>query len=119
MAACCLLLANCSSFQDVRDLEKIQNAPGIYPKALFYCGSDDMCHHFEQETPLGDLTVVSKSLHRFMVSRQAVTIPEGAEFLHSSYTGKKDERRRKMILTADGTNARRGRAEFPLHDDGG
>jgi len=116
LAAGILCCAGCSSFQDVRDLKEIQNTIGYYPKALYYCGSDDMAHYFEQETPLGDLTVVSQSVKTFMVSRRSLTIPEGAEFPHSSYTGKVDERRRLMILHTDAPQARRGWAEYPPYD---
>jgi hypothetical protein len=117
LLAGCLFLSCCSSFQDVRDLTEIQNTPGFYPKALYYSGSDDMGHYFEQESPLADMTMVSKSVKTFMVSRQAVTIPEGAEFPRDSYTGRQDERRRKMLLKTDSPQARRGWAEYPVYDD--
>ncbi len=93
-----------------------QNTPGFYPKALYYCGSDDMAHYFEQETPLGDLTPATKSVRTFMVDRRTLTIPDGAEFSRESFTGRNDDRRRLMVIHPDSPQARRGWAEYPLYD---
>ena len=77
-----------------------------------------MGHYFEQDTSLADMTPLSRSVKTFMVSRRAVTIPEGAEFPHSSYSGKGDERRRKMVIKTNSPQARKGWAEYPRYDDG-
>jgi hypothetical protein len=109
----CILSAGCSSFSDVRDLQAIQESPGFFPKALYYCGSDDMCHYFEQETPLADLTFYSKRVRTLMVSREEVSLPEGIEYEHWTYRGRKDSRRQMLRLRMTGHHPARGVAEYP------
>ena len=108
----CSLPSGCASFAEVTDLKAIQETAGFYPKALFYCGSDEVCHFFEQETPLADLTILSKNVRTIMVARQEVRLPEGAEFLRSSYTGRADTRRQKLRIRITRRNPNRGLAEY-------
>jgi|GEM_PF-5786733 len=108
----CILPSGCASFAEVTDLKKIQDTAGFYPKALYYCGSNEACHFFEQETPLGDLTPLSKHVRTIMVSRKEVRLPEGAEFLRSSYTGRPDTQRQKMRIHITQRNPNRGAAEY-------
>ena len=108
----CCLPSGCASFAEVTDLKGIQETAGFYPKALFYCGSDEVCHFFEQETPLADLTILSKHVRTIMVSRREVRLPGGAEFLRSSYTGQPDIRRQKLRIRITQRNPNRGLAEY-------
>jgi len=112
----CSLPSGCASFAEVTDLKGIQDTAGFYPKALAYCGSDEVCHFFEQETPLADLTILSKSVRTIMVARQEVRLPEGAEFLRSSYTGQPDIRRQMMRIRITQRNPNRGWAEYARSD---
>ncbi len=108
----CSLPSGCASFAEVTDLKGIQDTAGFYPKALFYCGSDEVCHFFEQETPLADLTILSKHVRTIMVSRPQVRLPGGAEFPRSSYTGRPDTRRQKMRIRITQRSPNRGVAEY-------
>ena len=89
---------------------------GFYPKAMYYCGSDEVCHFFEQETPLGDLTLLSKKVRTIMVSRSEVTLPGGAEFEHFYYMGREDPRRQLMRIQITQRNPNRGAAEYARAD---
>lgn len=112
----CCLSSGCASYSEVTDLKKIQNTAGFYPKAFYYCGSDEVCHFFEQETPLGDLTLLSKKIRTIMVSRTEVSLPEGAEFEHFYYMGRPDPRRRMMRIQITQHNPNRGSAEYARPD---
>lgn len=112
----CCLPAGCASYSEVTDLKKIQDTAGFYPKAMYYCGSDEVCHFFEQETPLGDLTLISKDLRTIMVSRKEVTLPEGAEFEHFYYMGREDPRRQMMRIQITQRNPNRGSADYARAD---
>ncbi len=112
----CCLSVGCASYSEVTDLKKIQDTSGFYPKAMYYCGSDEVCHFFEQETPLGDLTLLSKKVRTIMVSRSEVTLPDGAEFEHFYYMGREDPRRRMMRIQVTQRNPNRGSAEYARAD---
>jgi hypothetical protein len=114
--ATCILLSGCTSFADVRDLQRIQDTPGYFPKAMYYCGSDEVCHYFEHETPLADMTILSKHVDTYMVVRKDLRLPEGAEYPHSSYTGRDDERRRQMHIRVTPHSSTRGAAEYSRSD---
>jgi hypothetical protein len=108
----CLPIAGCAAFRDVREVVEAQNTPGYFPKALFYCGSDEVCHYFEQETPLADLTPLSKHFRVFEVDKRQLALPEAAEFPRWEYRGKSDPRRQKMRLLMASTNPPIGIAEI-------
>ena len=115
LTACCLS-SGCTSFTEVTDLKEIQDTAGFYPKALYYCGSDETCHFFEQETPLADLTILSKDIRTIMVSRQEVSLPGGSEFPRQSCTGRSDTRRQLMRIRITGRHPNRGLAECASPD---
>lgn len=114
----CGLPSGCASYAEVTDLKGIQDTAGFFPKAMYYCGSTEICHFFEHETPLADLTPFSKHVRTYMVSRRELRLPDGAEFLRSSYTGQLDTRRQKMKIQITQRNPNRGVAEYPTVDYG-
>lgn len=113
----CLLPAGCHSFHDVTVLKEIQDTPGYFPKALYYCGSDDTCHFFEQTGPLKDMTLYSKDQRDLMVDRRQLSLPPGAEFPHSEYTGAQDARRQLLRIEITRHRPGQGVAEYaPVRD---
>jgi hypothetical protein len=113
----CLLTTGCNSFHDVTALKEIQDTPGYFPKALYYCGSDDTCHYFEQAGPLKDMTLYSKDQRDLMVDRRQLNLPPGAEFPHSEYTGAQDARRQLMRIEITQHRPGQGVAEYaPVRD---
>jgi hypothetical protein len=107
------LLSGCAAYREVTELTEIQDAPGFYPKALYYCGSTGTCHYFEQETPLADLTWLSRHDRLIKVNRREVTLPEGLEFALFPFEERSDPPpREKMRIRITQLNPNRGVAEY-------